>query len=94
MAPESISPAGSPSGSPDRSPAGTSEGTGFLCVVAGYDLGYKFAGSSGAGRMPVAERADGGHGALTDGRLLGFVIDVAVAALSQPVGGALQQRRQ
>lgn len=87
MAPVPISPAGSPSASPDRSPAGTSEGTGFLCVVAGYDLACELAGSSGAGRIPVAERADGGHGALTDCRLVGFVIQVAVAALSQPVVG-------
>jgi hypothetical protein len=64
-------------------------------VVAGYDLAYEFAGSSGAGGIPAADRTDGGHGALADGRLIGFVIEVGVAALGQPVvGDALQQRRQ
>ena len=64
-------------------------------MVAGYDLAYEFAGSSGAGRIPAADRADGGHGALADGRLLGFVIEVAFATHGQPVvGDALPQRRQ
>jgi hypothetical protein len=56
-------------------------------VFAGYDLAYEFAGSGGAGGISTADGADGGHGALADGGLLGLVIGVTVAALGQPVGG-------